>query len=119
MNEISFEELLKWPKGSYQLIDIRDEGLVLYGMIPGAVHISMEELEDEGGQKLGTIPKEKKLVFYCQIGRKSLELDEYNALEDRECYSLEGGYMAYIRSGLKAETDTALCPYSRAYGIPF
>ena len=106
MNEISFEELLKWPKGSYQLIDIRDEGLVLYGMIPGAVHISMEELEDEGGQKLGTIPKEKKLVFYCQIGRKSLELDEYNALEDRECYSLEGGYMAYIRSGLKAETDT-------------
>lgn len=106
MNEISFEELLKWPKGSYQLIDIRDEGLVLYGMIPGAVHISMEELEDEGGQKLGTIPKEKKLVFYCQIGRKSLKLDEYNALEDRECYSLEGGYMAYIRSGLKAETDT-------------
>jgi hypothetical protein len=66
----------------------------------------MEELEDEGGQKLGTIPKEKKLVFYCQIGRKSLELDEYNALEDRECYSLEGGYMAYIRSGLKEETDT-------------
>ena len=106
MNEISFEELLKWPKGSYQLIDIRDEGLVLYGMIPGAVHISMEELEDEGSQKLGTIPKEKKLVFYCQIGRKSLELDEYKALEDRECYSLEGGYMAYIRSGLKAETDT-------------
>jgi hypothetical protein len=43
MNEISFEELLKWPKGSYQLIDIRDEGVVLYGMIPGAVHISMEE----------------------------------------------------------------------------
>ncbi|MBQ6025120.1 MAG: ATPase [Lachnospiraceae bacterium] len=106
MNEITFEELQTWPKDSYQLIDIRDEGLVLYGMIPGALHINMAELEDEGNQKLVAISSEKKLFFYCQIGRKSLELEDYNALEARECYSLEGGYMAYIRSGLKEKSDT-------------
>ncbi len=106
MNEITFEELQAWPKDSYQLIDIRDEGLVLYGMIPGALHINMEELENEGNQKLEAISSEKKLVFYCQIGRKSLELEDYKALEAKECYSLEGGYMAYIRSGLKAKSDT-------------
>jgi len=106
MNEITFEELQTWPKDSYQLIDIRDEGLVLYGMIPGALHINMAELENEGNQKLVAISSEKKLVFYCQIGRKSLELEDYKALEARECYSLEGGYMAYIRSGLKEKSDT-------------
>ena len=106
MNEITFEELQAWPKDSYQLIDIRDEGLVLYGMIPGALHINMEELENESNQKLGAISSEKKLVFYCQIGRKSLELEDYKALEVKECYSLEGGYMAYIRSGLKEKSDT-------------
>ena len=52
MNEITFEELQTWPKDSYQLIDIRDEGLVLYGMIPGALHINMAELENEGNQNL-------------------------------------------------------------------
>ena len=88
MNEITFEELQAWPKDSYQLIDIRDEGLVLYGMIPGALHINMEELENESNQKLGAISSEKKLVFYCQIGRKSLELEDYKALEVKECYSL-------------------------------
>ena len=106
MNEITFEELQTWPKDSYQLIDIRDEGLILYGMIPGALHINMAELENEGNQKLVAISSEKKLVFYCQIGRKSLELEDYKALEARECYSLEGGYMAYIRSGLKEKSDT-------------
>ena len=106
MNEITFEELQTWPKDSYQLIDIRDEGLVLYGMIPGALHINMAELEDEGNQKLEAISSEKKLVFYCQIGRKSLELEDYKALEAKECYRLEGGYMAYIRSGLKEKSDT-------------
>ena len=106
MNEITFEELQTWPKDSYQLIDIRDEGLVLYGMIPGALHINMAELENEGNQKLVAISSEKKLVFYCQIGRKSLELEDYKALEAKECYSLEGGYMAYIRSGLKKKSDT-------------
>ena len=106
MNEITFEELQAWPKDSYQLIDIRDEGLVLYGMIPGALHINMEELEKEKKKKLGAISSEKKLVFYCQIGRKSLELEDYKALEVKECYSLEGGYMAYIRSGLKEKSDT-------------
>lgn len=106
MNEITFEELQTWPKDSYQLIDIRDEGLVLYGMIPGALHINMAELENEGNQKIVAISSEKKLVFYCQIGRKSLELEDYKALEAKECYSLEGGYMAYIRSGLKEKSDT-------------
>ena len=45
----------------------------------------------------GSLPSEKtkKLVLYCQIGRKSREIDE-DLLEGRECYSLEGGYIAIV-----------------------
>ena len=46
MNEISLKEFFVLPKNSYELIDIRDQGLILYGSIPGASHISLEELED-------------------------------------------------------------------------
>ena len=104
MNEITIEELRKWPKDSYELIDIRDDGLVAYGMIPGAKHISLEELEDGPSEKIEAIEREKKLVFYCQIGRKSRELDDLECLENREIYSLEDGYIGYVRSGMLDES---------------
>ena len=104
MNEITFDELGLWPKDSYVLIDIRDEGLVAYGMIPGAVHFPIEEFTEKA--ESGSLPfeKTKKLVLYCQIGRKSREIDE-DLLEGRECYSLEGGYIGYVRSCVSSEND--------------
>ena len=100
MNEISPDELLCLPKDSYVLVDIRDEGLRLYGMIPGAVSVSYEELLCGSCKRLAVIPKEKKLVFYCEIGRRTRDMEEPASLEGRECFSLEGGYIGYIRSGL-------------------
>ena len=46
MKEITINELKELPKDSYELIDIRDEGLTLYGMIPGAINVYIEELEE-------------------------------------------------------------------------
>ena len=103
MNEISIEELRRMPQDSYELIDIRDKALILYGTIPGAVSIPMDELESGDSPTLEAIAKEKLLVFYCQIGRKSRELDELPCLFGRECRSLEGGYIGYVRAGLLSE----------------
>ena len=103
MEEITFEDLKKWQKNSYVLIDIRDEGLVSYGMIPGAIHISMDDLEAGDSSVMAEVAPEKKLVFYCQIGRKSKEIGDLNSLVDMECYSLAGGYIGYIRSEMLNE----------------
>lgn len=104
MKEITYEELKKLPGDSYELIDIRDEGLTAYGMIPGAVHIYIEDLENS--ETLLCIPREKKLVFYCEIGRRSREIDEtIQCLEGRDCYSLSEGYVGYIRAGIKSDAD--------------
>lgn len=40
MKEITVEQLHNLPPDSYELIDIRDDGLVEYGMIPGAIPLS-------------------------------------------------------------------------------
>ena len=104
MKEITYEELKTLPKDSYELIDIRDEGLTAYGMIPGAVHIFVDELE--GSDKLAAIPADKKLIFYCEIGRSSREIDDtLEIFEGRECYSLSEGYVGFVRSGIKSEDD--------------
>ena len=65
MKEITYDELRKWPPDTFKLIDIRDEGLTAYGMIPEAVNIFVEDLESS--VVLSEIPQEKKLVFYCEI----------------------------------------------------
>ncbi|MBR3635137.1 MAG: ATPase [Lachnospiraceae bacterium] len=104
MKEITYDELMSMPKDTYKLIDIRDEGLTAYGMIPGAVNIYIEDLENS--DKLTKIAKENKLIFYCEIGRRSREIDDtHECFEGRECYSLSEGYVGYIRAGIKSEAD--------------
>ena len=105
MKEITYNELRNLSKDSYELIDIRDEGLVAYGMISGAINIYVEDLETS--KELTEIPKEKKLIFYCEIGRMSREIDDtLDCLEGRDCYSLANGYIGYVRAGMKSETDS-------------
>lgn len=104
MKEITFDELRELPGDTYELIDIRDDGLVSYGMMPGAVHIYVDDLETS--ESLAAIPQEKKLIFYCEIGRMTKEIDDtLEYLKDRDCYSLSEGYVGYIRSGMKNQTD--------------
>ena len=105
MKEITIEELHGMPKNSYMLIDIRDEGLVSYGTIPGAVNFPLDESEEDFSKRIEELPKEKKLVFYCQIGRRSRELDDLACIEGRETFSLQGGYIGYIRSRAANETN--------------
>ncbi len=104
MKEITYDKLKELPEGSYVLIDVRDEGLTAYGMIPGAVSVFVDDLVSSS--KLSEIPKDKKLIFYCEIGRRTRELDEtMECFGGRECYSLSEGYVGYVRAGMNSEQD--------------
>ena len=102
MNEIKYKDLLDWPKDSYILIDIRDEGHRVFGMIPDALDVNIED-EEELKSKLSDIDAAKRLVFYCEIGRKTKELELGET--GRECYSLEGGYVGYVKYKLDDEEN--------------
>ncbi len=104
MKEISCEEMKKWQKDSYLLIDVRDEGLRMYGMIPGALALDPEAGEEEK-RKIAELPNEKKLIFYCEIGRRTRDFEEADFPEHPECFSLEGGYIGYVRSYTADEKD--------------
>ncbi|MBQ2099466.1 MAG: ATPase [Lachnospiraceae bacterium] len=108
MKEVTYEEIKTWSEDSYVLIDIRDEGLRAYGMMPGAVFVDQEKLENDAEQELKYIAKDKKLVFYCEIGRRSRELqDEIAFLQECDCYSLKDGYVGFVRFNL-AEKEKEL-----------
>ena len=47
MKEFHIAELKNYSENAIQLIDIRDEGSVIYGMIPGAIHIAFSQFEND------------------------------------------------------------------------
>ena len=96
MVEITLDRLEQLPEDAYVLIDVRDESAREYGMMPGAIAISMDEITEEIIAKLEAIPSGKKLVFYCDFGRKTRDMDDIDVLKGRECYSLKGGYTEYV-----------------------
>ena len=105
MREITLEELENMKKGSFVLVDIRDEGLRAYGMIPGAVAIDFDADEDEIYRKISELPKDKMCIFYCEVGRKTRDIGDIPYLEGLDCYSLEGGYIGYVRSSMTKDVD--------------
>ena len=74
MKEINYEELKRWPEDSYSFIDIRDEGLRNYGVISGAIEAELNDDLSILKDKVASISFDKKLIFYCEIGRKTESL---------------------------------------------
>lgn len=104
MKEITFKELDKLNDRSYALVDIRDEDLRAYGMIPGAISLDLNAKTEEIKSRITGITDKKVLIFYCATGRRTRELDEGEFPEGYEYYSLEGGYLGYVRD-LAVSTD--------------
>ena len=103
MKEILLDELNDFPKEVLQLVDIRDEGLIIYGMIPGAIHIEYSEFATDNKDWITKLNKDKKIVLYCQYGIKSKEIAEQLELMGYDSYSLVRGYSAYLIRSMKDE----------------
>ena len=105
MKEITIAELKARPKDSCQIIDIRDEGSVLYGMIPGAIHIPIKLFMENEQECLARLQKKGDVIFYCQRGEKSKDIAEQMEKSGINSYSLTGGYQAFLMDALSDEEE--------------
>lgn len=103
MKEITVKEMKNRPDDSYQLIDIRDEGSIMYGMIAGAVNIPYSLFAEDTETCLSKLQKDKTVIIYCQRGEKSQEVARN--LEDAgfDSVSLAGGYNAFLMDSMESE----------------
>ena len=100
--EISVEELGELQPEDCVICDIRGEHDRAYGLIPGSVGISAEEL-------LTSPPADgKKLIIYCARGVVSVDLADELCDRGLEAYSLEGGYIAWLRAEMRRRNDEEL-----------
>lgn len=108
MQEISIFELKNRSKDSYQLIDIRDEGSIIYGMMPEAINIPYSQFAKEIENCVERLQKNKSIIIYCQRGEKSKEIAQQLELLGIDSYSLAGGYNAFLMDSIKTD-DLETC----------
>ena len=100
--EISVEKLGELQPEDCVICDIRGEHDRAYGFIPGSIGISAEEL-------LTSPPADgKKLIIYCARGIVSVDLADELCDRGLEAYSLEGGYIAWLRAEMRRRNDEEL-----------
>ena len=97
---LSVQELFAMPENSYQLVDIRDERARSYGVIPGSVALSAEELPESQ-----EIDKNKTVVIYCQKGEMSVPAAEALQEAGVDAKSLNGGYLAWLMEAMKQKEE--------------
>lgn len=98
--QLSVQELFAMPENSYQLVDIRDERARSYGVIPGSVALSAEELPESQ-----EIDKNKTVVIYCQKGEMSVSAAEVLQEAGVDAKSLNGGYLAWLMEAMKQKEE--------------
>ncbi len=100
--EISVEKLGELQPEDCVICDIRGEHDRAYGFIPGSIGISAEKL-------LASPPGDgKKLIIYCARGVVSVDLADELCDRGLEAYSLEGGYIAWLRAEMRRRNDEEL-----------
>ena len=88
--QISVEDWKKMDPQQTVLVDVREEAQTQFGTIEGALYIPATSLH-----KLYELPKDKRIVVFCQKGETSHEVVE--VLLDAG-YDMQGGYLAYLAS---------------------
>ena len=87
------------------LLDIRSEGEVARGMLPGAEHLPMHLIP----VKLNELPRDKTVVLYCHSGSRSYHATAYLAQQGmNNAVNLRGGILAWARGGFEIAERAAV-----------
>ena len=79
-----------------QILDVREDFEVTEGMIPGALHIPMGELDT----RLGELDRARPVIVICRSGNRSARVAEALTSAEFTADTMAGGMIAWQRAGL-------------------
>lgn len=88
--EITYEELSKKEKDTFEILDIRDKNSFEYGHIPGAINVEEKQIESFD------FSPQKEFYLYCRAGKISKDLVEKLRQNGVKAFNLEGGYSTFL-----------------------
>lgn len=87
------------PADDEAVLDTRTAGEHARGAVDGALHIPLDELREH----LDELPRDKRLLVYCQSGLRSYVACRILAQHGFACANVAGGYGFYQETRLDAE----------------
>jgi rhodanese-related sulfurtransferase len=84
-----------------QFIDVREGYEREAGYIAGTRHIELERLASQAA----TIDRDRPVVFQCRLGARSAMAAKAFRADGYDAYTLTGGLMAWVASGLPLEPE--------------
>ena len=85
------------------LIDIREPDEYVSENISGSINVPLSSWRSEC---FDTYTKDKKLIFHCQSGNRTKQsLEKIHALGFGQCYILDGGLLAWKKSGHATQSN--------------
>lgn len=95
LRELAPEQLSEWTGEPPQLIDVRGDGEMARGVIPGMSHIPMHMVPIKSQE----LDPSRPVVVYCATGARSAQVGYYLAQNGfEEVYNLVGGIQAWART---------------------
>ena len=94
LKTVSWNEVDKFNRDEIFFLDVRKPEELMLGMIDGAKNIPLQELR----QHLNEIPKNKRVVVYCQTGQRSYFACRILKQSGYDVYNLIGGYKTYTHA---------------------
>ncbi|KAA0977136.1 MAG: rhodanese-like domain-containing protein [Paeniglutamicibacter sp.] len=79
-----------------QILDVREDFEVAEGMIPGALHIPMGELN----ARLGELDRDRPVIVICRSGNRSSRVADALTGAGYTADTMAGGMIAWQRAGL-------------------
>ena len=97
MAEITVTETEQQRAGA-QILDVREEFEVIEGMIPGALHIPMGQLQ----ARLSELDPKVHVIVVCRSGNRSARVADALNAAGFSADTMTGGMIAWSRAGLPA-----------------
>jgi len=93
---IDVDALERLRDGGARIVDVRTEGEVARGVIPGASHIALDKLPT----RFAELDQATPVVLYCQMGGRSAGAAQFLASHGfQQVYNLQGGINAWAAAG--------------------
>ena len=102
---VDFREVEDLQARGWQALDVRDDREVVFGMIPGAIQIPVNELRD----RLDELPDAPTIV-YCAVGQRAHVAQQLLQTAGLEVRNLDGGWstwQAALAAGLVGQTPAS------------
>ncbi|MEQ9063084.1 MAG: rhodanese-like domain-containing protein [Vicingaceae bacterium] len=81
-----------------QILDVRTEGELASGMLPGAIH--MDFYSNSFAQELEKLDRSKPVFVYCAAGgRSGKAMGMMKSMDFKEVYNLSGGFPTWKSAG--------------------